>query len=150
VKKKLNELKLIFKQGLEPDQIAWCISLGLVCGVFPVMGTTTILVALIALVFRLNIVLIQLIHWLVSPLQLLLLIPFFQLGQTWFGGEGRGIDMEMLKLTWDKGWIDASILFINLHKQAVFVWVIFAIPSVLFVFLVSKFSLKIIAKRNSA
>ncbi len=148
MKKKLNELKSILKQGLEPNQIAWCISLGLVCGVFPVMGTTTILVALIALVFRLNIVLIQLIHWLVSPLQLVLLIPFFQLGQTWFGGEGSGIDMELLKSTWEKGWIDASILFINLHKQAVFVWILFAIPSVLFVFLVSKFSLKIIEKRK--
>ncbi len=148
MKKKLKELKDILKQGLEPSQIAWCISLGLVCGVFPVMGTTTILVALIALVFRLNIVLIQLIHWLVSPLQLLLLIPFFQLGQTWFGGEGSGIDMELLKSTWEKGWIDASILFINLHKQAVFVWILFAVPSVLFIFFVSKFSLKFFGKRN--
>ncbi len=148
MKKKLKELKDILKQGLEPSQIAWCISLGLVCGVFPVMGTTTILVALIALLFRLNIVLIQLIHWLVSPLQLILLIPFFQLGQTWFGGEGSGIDMELLKSTWEKGWIDASILFINLHKQAVFVWILFAVPSVLFIFLVSKFSLKFFGKRN--
>lgn len=149
MKKKLNELKSILKQGLEPNQIAWCISLGLVCGVFPVMGTTTILVALIALIFRLNIVLIQLIHWLVSPLQLFMLIPFFQLGQTWFGGEGAGIDMELIKSTWNKGWMDAIFLFINLHKQAVFVWIIFAIPSVLFVFIVSKLSLKLIGRRNS-
>ena len=75
MKKKLKELKNLLSQGLEPNQIAWCISLGLVCGVFPVMGTTTILVGLVALAFRLNIVLIQLIHWLISPLQLLLPIP---------------------------------------------------------------------------
>lgn len=148
MKKKLKELKDILKQGLEPNQIAWCISLGLVFGVFPMIGITTILVALIALVFRLNIVLIQLIQWLLAPLQLLLLIPFFQLGQYWFGGNGEVINMELLKSTWEKGWIDASILFINLHKQAVFVWILFAIPSVLFIFLVSKFSLKFFGKRN--
>ena len=144
MKKKLKELKNLLSQGLEPNQIAWCISLGLVCGVFPVMGTTTILVGLVALAFRLNIVLIQLIHWLISPLQLLLLIPFFQLGQTWFGGEGKGIDMELIQSAWEKGWLDALILFVNLHQQAVLVWLIFAIPSVLIIFLLSKFTLGLI------
>ena len=149
MKKKLKQLKDILNQGLEPNQIAWCISLGLVFGVFPMIGITTILVALIALVFRLNIVLIQLIQWLLAPLQLLLLIPFFQLGQYCFGGNGEVINMELLKSTWDKGWFDAIILIINLHKQAIFVWILFAIPSVLFIFVVSKFSIKMIGRRKS-
>lgn len=149
MKKKLKQLKDILNQGLEPNQIAWCISLGLVFGVFPMIGITTILVALIALVFRLNIVLIQLIQWLLAPLQLLLLIPFFQLGQYCFGGNGEVINMELLKSTWDKGWFDATILIINLHKQAIFVWILFAIPSVLFIFVVSKFSIKMIGRRKS-
>ena len=69
------------KQGLSPKKLALCVACGVSLGIFPVIGTTTLLCLLAALVFRLNIPAIQLINYFVSPLQFLLFIPFIRLGE---------------------------------------------------------------------
>jgi uncharacterized protein (DUF2062 family) len=73
------------RQGVTPDKLAWSLALGIGLGIFPVLGTTTVLCATVALGLRLNQPAIQLVNYLVYPLQLLLLIPFLQAGQWLFG-----------------------------------------------------------------
>lgn len=70
---------------MSPHELSLCITLGLLCGVFPMLGTTTLLCFLIALVFKLNQPVIQMINYVVYPFQLLLIIPFFQIGSWLFG-----------------------------------------------------------------
>lgn len=67
-------------QGLTPRQIAWTLAWGVALGVFPVLGSTSLLCALAALLFRWNLPLIQSVNWLVYPLQLILIIPFLRWG----------------------------------------------------------------------
>ncbi|HVM33147.1 MAG TPA: DUF2062 domain-containing protein [bacterium] len=74
-------------QGLTPRQIAWTLAWGVVLGVFPVLGSTSLLCALAALLFRWNLPLIQSINWLVYPLQLILIIPFLRWGGRLFGAQ---------------------------------------------------------------
>lgn len=57
-----------------------CVSLGLVIGVFPVLGSTTLLCAAIAFIAGLNQPAIQSVNYLVYPFQFLLLIPFYKAG----------------------------------------------------------------------
>ena len=71
----------LLSEGMTPHKIALTLALGMMLGATPVLGTTTILCALAAVVFRLNLPLIQAVNFLVYPLQLLLLIPFMQAGQ---------------------------------------------------------------------
>jgi uncharacterized protein (DUF2062 family) len=73
-----------FKQGLTPHKLAMTCALGVVVGLFPVFGTTTILCFAVAIVFRLNIPVIQLVNYLVAPLQLLFIIPFIKVGTILF------------------------------------------------------------------
>jgi uncharacterized protein (DUF2062 family) len=74
----------LLKQGITPHKIALAVVLGALLGMAPVLGTTIISCTVAALTLRLNLVLIQIVNNLVYPLQLLLLIPFVQVGQWLF------------------------------------------------------------------
>ena len=73
------------QQGITPEKIALTIALGFVLGTFPILGSTTLLCGIAALVFRLNQPIIQLVNYFTYPLQLALLIPFYRAGETLFG-----------------------------------------------------------------
>jgi uncharacterized protein (DUF2062 family) len=74
----------LLRQGVTPEKIALSLTLGVALGVFPVLGSTTALCALAALVLRLNLPAIQIVNYFVYPLQIALLIPFFRLGERLF------------------------------------------------------------------
>ena len=73
-------------QGLSPDAVALTIAIGLAIAVVPVVGTTTVLCAAVALALRLNQPLIQAINYLSFPLQIAFILPYLKLGRLLFGG----------------------------------------------------------------
>ena len=73
-----------FRQSVTPEQIALTIALGLAIGVFPILGATTILCAIAAVVLRLNQPIIQLVNYVAYPAQLVTLIPFYRAGESLF------------------------------------------------------------------
>lgn len=72
------------KQGITPEKIALTLALGAVLGIFPIIGLTTLLCGLTAWRLKLNQPLIQLTNYLMYPLHLLLLLPFYRAGETLF------------------------------------------------------------------
>lgn len=72
------------RQGITAEKIALTIALGVVVGVFPILGSTTLLCGLAALWLRLNQPVIQLVNYFVYPLQLALLIPIYRAGEMLF------------------------------------------------------------------
>jgi uncharacterized protein (DUF2062 family) len=66
--------------GMSPEAVASIVTLGVVLGVFPAPVCPTLLCALAALVLRLNPPAIQLVNYLVYPLQIALVAPFVSLG----------------------------------------------------------------------
>jgi uncharacterized protein (DUF2062 family) len=72
------------KQGLSPQKLALSVALGVSLGIFPVLGTTTILCGVVAVAFRLNMPAIQLINYFSSPLQFFFIIPFIRFGEFLF------------------------------------------------------------------
>ena len=75
------------KQGITPQKIALTLALGGVIGIFPILGATTLLCAVVGIWLRLNQPIIQLVNYLVYPAQLILLIPFYRAGERLFGAE---------------------------------------------------------------
>jgi uncharacterized protein (DUF2062 family) len=75
----------LLRQGVTPEKMALSLALGMALGVFPVLGTTTALCALVAFIWRLNLPAIQIVNYFVYPLQIALLIPFFRAGEKLFG-----------------------------------------------------------------
>ena len=70
-----------FTQGFTPQKISLTIALGCSLGVFPIFGATSTLCGLAGLCLRLNQPVIQLVNWLISPLQLSLILVFVRLGE---------------------------------------------------------------------
>ena len=103
-------------QGITPEKIAQSLAFGIVLGVFPVLGSTTILCALAAIVFRLNLPAIQLVNYFVYPLQLALLIPFIRFGEILFHSPHVSLSLPFIfrmirenawqttKTYWTSGW----------------------------------------------
>lgn len=75
------------RQGITPRKIALTLALGGVLGIFPILGATTLLCAIAGVWLRLNQPIIQLVNYLVYPLQVALLIPFYRAGERLFGAE---------------------------------------------------------------
>lgn len=73
------------KQGITPRKLALTCALGAVIGTFPIFGTTTTLCFVVAIALRLNIALIQLVNYLLAPLQIILILPFIKAGIYAFG-----------------------------------------------------------------
>jgi uncharacterized protein (DUF2062 family) len=70
-----------------PDKhkTAFAIASAICLGITPIFGFTLLLVTVFGLVFRLNQFVMQAVHIMVSPLQVLLFFPFMQAGKWMFG-----------------------------------------------------------------
>jgi len=71
---------------LSPEQLALLVAVGVVLGVFPIMGCPTVLCLLAAFGLRLNAAALQLLNNVSSPLQLALLVPLARVGAVLCGG----------------------------------------------------------------
>jgi uncharacterized protein (DUF2062 family) len=74
----------LLRQGTTPEEIALSMAFGLVLGIFPSLGWTTLLCFLATLLFGLNLPAVQLVNYFAYPLQLALLIPFIRAGEILF------------------------------------------------------------------
>ena len=116
----------LLKRGITPEKIVLSIAFGVTIGVIPVLGTTTILCALVAIIFRLNLTMIQLVNYLVYPLQLILLIPFYRAGEILFSSKALSLSVEQVVSMFNQDF-EAAVKFLwitTLH--AVAVWGIIA------------------------
>lgn len=78
--KVLRPLLRLLRGGVTPRRLAWSLALGMVIGINPSVGLTTVLVVMLAWVFGLSQIASQIGSHLVTPLHLLLFIPFIELG----------------------------------------------------------------------
>ncbi len=136
-KRTVEPVVALIKQGVSPEKISLGMAWGIVLGIFPVMGLTTILCGLAALVFRLNLPAIQLVNFLVYPLQLVLLIPFFHLGNLLFQIEPLPLSaQELITLLQADLW-GTIRAFWNTTLRAIVAWLLVSLP----IFLLLHFTL---------
>jgi len=69
------------RQGITPQKIALTIAIGITVGLFPVLGSTTLLCFLAGLLLKLNQPIIQLVNYLVYPLQFAGIYFFIRIGE---------------------------------------------------------------------
>jgi len=86
----------LLTQGITPEKIALSIAIGLVVGVFPALGWTTLLCLLVALWLKLNVPAMQLVNYLAYPLQLALLVPFLRAGEFLFRAPRMALSLPLI------------------------------------------------------
>jgi len=110
----------LLRQGVTPEKMALSLALGVALGVFPVLGTTTALCALVAFIWRLNLPAIQIVNYFVYPAQIALLIPFFRLGEKMFGAPHLPLSVpQLLTMVHASFWDATRFLWTTIWHAAV-------------------------------
>jgi len=76
----LRPLLRQLRGGVTPRRLAWSLALGIVIGINPSVGLTTIVVVVLAWMLGLNQIASQIGAHTVAPLHLILFVPFIELG----------------------------------------------------------------------
>jgi uncharacterized protein (DUF2062 family) len=127
-RKFLSPIKAAIKAGISIERLSVSLALGITVGLIPLYGTTTLIVTLIAFSLRLNFVAMQVAHYIVHPLQIALLVPFFKLGGSIIKSGGISITVhQYIQLFKTDFWGALKELWL-VNLSAVGVWLILSIP----------------------
>jgi len=119
----------LLRQGATPDKLALSLALGITIGLVPVLGVSTALCALAALSLRLNMPAIQLVNYLLAPLQLLLVVPFLRFGE-WLAQAPRfPITLDAGLALLSQGAIPAVTVLAGAIVHATLGWIVLAPPA---------------------
>lgn len=124
----------LLRQGITPEKIALSIAFGIVLGVFPALGWTTLLCLVTAAWLRLNLPAIQLVNFLVYPLQLLLLVPFLRAGEVLFRSHSMGLSLPQIVGLIHAGMLHAIKVLWLATVHGIVVWAILAPPAVFLIY----------------
>lgn len=119
-------IKSLLVQGVTPRKIALSLACGVVLGLFPIMGSTTILCAAAAVVLGLNLPAIQTINFLVYPAQLALIVPFIRAGQFLLRSEQTRLTLAQM-VAMSRGGVGQAVhLLWRMALAGIAAWMIFA------------------------
>jgi len=93
IQKSMDLIKAFLQTGMSVQKLTTTILIGIFLGISPLIGLTTIVGFLAALLFKLNMVLLQTIQYTLAPVQLILFIPFIKLAK-WVSGDTRLVQPE--------------------------------------------------------
>lgn len=118
----------LLKQGLTPAKLALVMAIGMTISVFPVLGFSTLVCTLLAIVLRLNLPAIHVANWIAFPIQVLLFFPFLKLGEKLSGVTLETISRANLASIFNGGLAAATEEIFRYIVTASYGWVIAAVP----------------------
>ncbi len=136
------------KQGITPDKIALTLALGTVLATFPILGSTTILCGLAAAALKLNQPIIQLANWLGYPLQILLLIPFYRMGEWLFSTPHLSLSIPQMVQRFDAGPLKFISDFGTIALGGIGAWCITAPFAMVVIYFALRWPLRTLAART--
>ena len=126
----VKRLQAVMSCGLTPQKLALTLCIGIALGVIPLVWGTSLICIVIAHVFRLNHAALQSVNYLLWPVHLSLLLPFFKLGARLFTW-GPPVPQHLLfTLTQGPGPSSLEILGWITFK-AVAAWMVTVLPAAL-------------------
>ena len=121
-------IRKALKNGISQKRLAVSLALGITVGLMPFYGVTTLLVGALAYALRLDFVIMQVVHYIVHPIQLALIIPFFKAGNFFIGQENIEFTVrEYISLFKSDFWLALNELW-KLNLLAIIIWGFLAIP----------------------
>jgi len=148
----LDPFLTLLKAGLSPASLALTVGLGVALGVAPTFGLTTILCTIVALRLRLNLAAMQLVCHLMSPVQLLLLLPLLRYGAALLGHGDEVATLTLKQIETMLRHEPSQLLSLIWRAElgAVLLWAIGAVPLVAGLYFVLKPVFARILRRQQA
>ena len=123
-----RQIKTYLKQGITPDNLALSIVFGASFGTIPIIGVSALICFWLALVFRLNLAVIQFFNFLFYPVQLLTIYPMIWLGCAVFKPSARPDSSERFRQTLNEAWWKPLVLFAEAHVYGLLTWFLIILP----------------------
>lgn len=118
----------LLKQGLTPSKLALVMAIGMTISVFPVLGFSTLVCTLLAIILRLNLPAIHVANWIAFPIQVLLFFPFLKIGERLSGITLVTISRTNLASIFNGGLSQATEEIFRYIVMASYGWVLAAVP----------------------
>ncbi len=128
-----NLIKNLITQGVSPQKLALTISLGFFIGTIPVLWGSTLICVLLAFLFRLNQLGIQAANYLVYPLQIVLIVPFYRIGAAIFSW-GPSVSPDIFAKGIKSEWMGNFIPIAAATVKALAAWFLIASPVVILLY----------------
>jgi len=125
----LIPFRLVPKEGLSPEKIAFSVTIGIISGIFPVLGMTTVLSLLLTMLFRQNLLIVQSVQWIMALAQIFLIIPFMQFGAFLLNPNVVHISMQQINHAFQPGMLTGIKTVGIFHLYGIFSWMILVIPA---------------------
>jgi len=132
----LQPLRLLLVQGMSPRLLALSIATGAIVGIFPVLGTTTVLCTIAAAALRLNLVAVQTVHFVLTPVQVGLIIPFVRVGETVLGRPPQPLSIDAGLAIISQGAVHAVTVLWDAILHAILGWILIGPALLLILFLI--------------
>jgi uncharacterized protein (DUF2062 family) len=129
----MDPLKQQITQGATPEKLAQSVAWGALLGIFPILGTTTMLCGAAGIVLRLNHIAMQTVNWLVYPLQFLCIIPFLRLGNIIFGFDPIPLSITEITALFEADFWGSLQNMGWLALRGIVAWMLVATPSILLI-----------------
>jgi len=141
------KLKIValFKQGLTPIELMQSILVAALFSIVPILGVTTILLTVLSVKRKLNLPIMIAISYLMWPIQLLMIIPFINIGEFIFSIPQSNYSVQEIITSFQVSFF-GTLSQLSFELLCGFVgWSLTAVPffSVIYLvsnFLISKFS----------
>jgi uncharacterized protein (DUF2062 family) len=116
----------LLRMGATPEKLAWSLAIGFVVGVNPLLGSTTLVCMVVALLARLNMVASQIANHLAYPLEIALFFVFVRIGDVFFHTGHLPIDGHTLYRAIRQHPIATTRVLWAWEWHALVVWLLFA------------------------
>jgi uncharacterized protein (DUF2062 family) len=113
----------LLTQGITPEKIALSIAVGAIVGIFPVLGTTTVLCTVVGAALRLNLVAVHTVHYVMTPVQILLIIPFVRVGEHLLGAAPQPLSIKEGLALIAQGALNAIVALSDAILHAMLGWI---------------------------
>jgi uncharacterized protein (DUF2062 family) len=144
----IKKLGGFLRQGTSPKALAISTTIGLLLGVFPMLGVTTLVMTAISLRYRLNLPLMITVSYLIYPFQILLFIPFIRFGEWMSGSTPIILTLDSLKRSFQDNFFAALQDLGTANLLAVAGWTALALPAGLMMYGMLVPAFQYIVRRN--
>jgi uncharacterized protein (DUF2062 family) len=124
------------KQGVTPEKLALSLALGVVVSVMPILGITTLFALALSAALRLNHAAVVAANYAAYPLQIVLYVPFFQLGAWITRGPPVPFSLPQIRAELAAGIWPTVVKYAEANVRAMVAWVALAPLATWILFLV--------------
>lgn len=132
----LFPLMQIRKEGFPSEKLALSVSIGIIGGTFPIIGLASLVCLIPTILFKQNLIIVQVTNYLVYPLQIALLLPLLRIGNSVIASNHIALTLSEVVLAFKIGIFHGINEIGIILLYGALAWVVIAVPALLILYII--------------